>query len=96
MVALTFVLLFVSEHRVNKILFLVIGGFLEALGAFLTGPSRLFELPNVLPLIRAGLIVSGVGKALLKSYIVAYTVKSGQLGFPEQREEAERKTPQLI
>ena len=91
-VIFTFVFLLIPDSKVNKVL--LGGGFLASVGAFMTGPSRLFGFPNKLDLIKAGLIVSGLGKALLTSYSFAYCVKSGQEGFPESRkEEVERKVP---
>ena len=63
----------------------------------MTGPSRLFGLLNELNLIKAGLIVSGLGKALLKSSAFASSVKSGQDGFPaSNKEEVERKVPLMV
>ena len=91
----TFLILFIPE-KVNKLLLIVAGGFALTVGAFLTGPSKLFKLPNKLGLIRAGMTVSGVGKALIQSYVVTYVVMSGQEKFVEEKEEVERKVPLLI
>ena len=93
-VASTFAL-FVPE-RVNKVCLIVIGCFTLMVGAFLTGPSRLFSLPNKIGLITAGMIVSGVGKALMQSYSVTYAIVSGQEAFPEAKEEVERRTPLML
>ena len=71
--------------KINKTSFIVVGGFVLAAGAFLTGPSRVFGLPNSLELMRSGLVVAGIGKALLKSYNLVYIVKSGQDAFPEKK-----------
>ena len=60
----TFLILFIPE-KVNKLLLIVAGGFALTVGAFLTGPSKLFGFPNKVGLIRAGMAVSGVGKALI-------------------------------
>lgn len=82
--------------KINKTSFIVVGGFVLAAGAFLTGPSRVFGLPNSLELMRSGLVVAGIGKALLKSYNLVYIVKSGQDAFPEKKEEIERKAPLMV
>ena len=44
---------------------IVVGSFISVAGAFLTGPSELFGLPDTVELIRAGMIVSGIGKAVI-------------------------------
>ena len=96
-VIFTFLFLLIPDTKVNKLYFVVGGGFFAAAGAFMTGPSRLFGLLNELNLIKAGLIVSGLGKALLKSSAFAYSVKSGQDGFPaSNKEEVERKVPLMV
>ena len=41
-VVFTFLFFFIPDHKVNKVLFVVAGGYLAAVGAFMTGPSRLF------------------------------------------------------
>ena len=48
-----FLVLLVPESRVNKIFFIVAGGFFAAFGAFATGPSGLFSLPNKLGVVEA-------------------------------------------
>ena len=41
----------------------------------------------------AGMIVAGIGKALMKSYAMAYTVRSGREAFLFSRDEVGRKIP---
>ena len=95
-VVFTFIFLLIPNTKVNKVFFLVGGGFVVAAGAFITGPSLLFNFPDSLGLIDGGLVVSGLGKALLKSYAVPYAMKSGMDEFSDSKEEAERKIPLLI
>ena len=80
----------------NKVFLVTIGSFITVVGAFLTGPSKLFGLPDKIGLIRAGMIVSGIGKALIQSYVVTYVIKSGQNKFREHKEEVERKVPLIM
>ena len=82
--------------KLNKVLLVIVGCFVSTVGAFLTGPSLLFGLPDKLRLISVGLIVSGIGKALIQSYAVSYIVTSGERAFPEDKEEVERKAPLMI
>ena len=91
----TFLLLLLPE-RFNKMILVVVGGFLAAGGAFLTGPSQLLGLPNSIDLIKAGMMVSGIGKALIQSFVVAYIMQCGQEAFPEKSEEVERKLSILM
>ena len=84
-VLVSFIILFIPE-RVNKYCFIMVGCFLAAVGAFLTGPSGLFGLPDILSLIKAGMIVSGVAKAFIQCYAVPYAVKSGQSAFRDHQE----------
>lgn len=92
---MTTLALFVPE-RVNKVFLIVVGCFTLMVGAFLTGPSRLFGLPNKIGIITAGMITSGVGKALIQSYSVTYAIMSGQEAFPEGKEEVERRIPLML
>ena len=61
----------------NKFILVLIGCFGMAVASFLTGPSQLLGLPNILSLIRAGLIVGGVGSALIQNYAITHVIKSG-------------------
>lgn len=79
----TSLILFIPQ-RVNRVALILVGLFTLSAGAFLTGPSRLFGLPNKIGLITAGMIMSGVGKAMIQSYTIAYSISSGQETFPEQ------------
>ena len=45
-VVFTFVFLLIPDTKVNKLFFVVSGGFLAAIGAFMTGPSLLFGFAN--------------------------------------------------
>lgn len=76
-VAGTFLLLLIP-NKVSKLLFIAIGCFVLAVGAFLTGPSKLFELPDEIGFITAGMIGSGLGRALIQSYTLVYIITSGQ------------------
>lgn len=58
-------------HSTNKVLFILIGDFLLSIGSFLTGPSRLFRLPNELSIMRGGMSLCGIGKAMVFSFIEA-------------------------
>lgn len=69
-------ILFIPE-RVNKVFLIAVGCFTLAIGAFLTGPSSLLDLPDSIGLITAGMIASGIGKALIQSYAATYVVISG-------------------
>ena len=60
-------ILFIPQSA-NRLLLVVIGCFLSLVGAFLTGPSKLFGLPNEIGLITAGMIVSGLAKALMATH----------------------------
>ena len=81
---------------VNKVILIVAGGLPLTVGAFLTGPSKLFRFPNKIGLITAGMAVSGVGKALIQSYAMTYVIISGQEAFPSVTEEVERKIPLML
>ena len=61
----SFLLLLVPGSKVNKVLFIIAGGFCAAVGAFMSGPSQLLGLPNSIDLIGVGMIVSGIGKGLI-------------------------------
>ena len=76
-VVLSNLLFVLIPDRFNKVIFLVFGGFVLAIGAFLTGPSRLFGLQNNANLTSTGLVIAGIGKGLLKSNVMAYTINSG-------------------
>ena len=64
-VVLASFLILLIPDRVNKMFLIVVGSFISVAGAFLTGPSELFGLPDTVGLIRAGMIVSGIGKAVI-------------------------------
>ena len=96
MVVIASFLILIIPDRVNKVILVTIGSFITVVGAFLTGPSKLFGLPDKISLIRAGMIVSGIGKAMMQSYVVTYIIKSGQDKFREHKEEVERKVPLII
>ena len=57
-----------ASHKTNKIYLILTGYFILTIGAFLTGPSKLFRLPNSLSLMRAAMCLSGVGKSLVYSF----------------------------
>ena len=69
-IVVTVPMLFIP-HSTSKVLFILIGDFLLSLGSFLTGPSRLFWLPNELSIMRGGMSLSGIGKAMVYSFIEA-------------------------
>ena len=77
MVVFVSLILLLIPERFNKVFFITVGCFVLSAGAFLTGPSRLFHLPNKVGVIRTGLIVSGIGRAFAQSYSVSYIVRSG-------------------
>ena len=60
----TFTLLFIP-NKWNKTLFIISGSFIIVLGSILTGPSTLFRLPNSLKIMRSGLWIAGIGRALM-------------------------------
>lgn len=52
-------------NKVNRIALIVVGCFISVVGAFLTGPSKLFGLPDTIGLMTGGMIASGIGKAIV-------------------------------
>ena len=55
-------------HKTDKMYLIIPGYFILTVGAFLTGPSRLFDLSNNLSIMRIGMCLSGVGKSLVFSF----------------------------
>ena len=88
-------ILFIPQS-VNRLLLVVTGCFLSLVGAFLTGPSKIFGLPNEIGLITAGMIISGLAKALMQSYAMTYIIASAQDAFSLRKEEVERKVPLMM
>ena len=78
-------------HSTNKVLFILIGNFLLSVGSILTGPSKLFRLPNKVSTMIDGMILSGIGKGLVYSFIEAEIIKCGEARYPEQQNEVSKK-----
>ena len=72
----TLALLFVP-NKTTKVLFILVGSFTITVGALLTGPSSLFGIPNHLKIMRIGLWVAGIGRALMESFSSGYMEKYG-------------------
>lgn len=67
-------MLFVSE-RINKVPIMVIGNIIFAVGAFLTGPSHIYGLPNSLNIMKVGVIMGAVGRVLTSGPSESYIMK---------------------
>ena len=94
-ILVSFSMLFVP-HSVHKTYFLLIGAFLLSLGSFLSGPSNLLGLPDVLSVVLIGVSAAGVGKGLILSLFWGYILKNGISKFAEKEEEVARKTSILV
>ena len=84
---LTIGLLFVPE-RTPKLPLIVTGSFFLAVSPFLIGPSRLFGIPDTLSVQQAGLVIGGLGKALVMSFVYGWGCDSAASIFPNEVEEA--------
>lgn len=96
MVVLATLLLIAISDSKHKASFIVIGCFIAVVGTFLTGPSRIFGFPDQIGIITAGMITSGIGKAIISTFAPLYTITSGQETFSEEKEEVERRVPLMI
>ena len=81
-ILVSFSMLFVP-HSINKTNILLIGAFLLSLGSFLSGPSKILGLPDVLSVVLIGVTAAGVGKGLILCFFWGYILKSGIARYPE-------------
>lgn len=91
----TLSLLFVP-HKTSKVLFILSGSFIIVVGALLTGPSKLLSLPNQTKIMKVGLWIAGVGRALMGSFSSSYMEKHGIVAFPEQEQQLSERIGMLI
>lgn len=74
--------------NLNKTSLITFGTFLSALGLFLIGPSRLFNLPDTPETVLAGLITCGFGRSVAVSLLLAEIIEESNRAFPELRDSA--------
>ena len=91
-VVLSLILLPIPDSR-NKVFLVGLGCFTAAVGAFLTGPSKLLGLPNSIKLTTAGMVSSGLATSLIQSYVFTYILKEAENAHKESKEEVKRKVP---
>lgn len=91
----TFSLLFVP-HSTNKTFFILVASFLLSVGSFLTGPSKVFDLPDKLYVAWIGITAAGAGKGLIMSFFWGYSLKLGAAKFPDYEEEVSRKVSIMV
>ena len=63
-VALGMIAMLFYPEGTNRVPTMVVGNFVFAIGAFLTGPSYILGFPNSISVMRAGTILGGVGRVL--------------------------------
>ena len=96
MVAVVTLFLFLIPHNINKAPFILAGLVILTVGAFLTGPSRLFGLPNEIKIMTAGMLVAGVGKSLARNLAQAYVMIEGEREYPQHSSEVQEKVAILV
>ena len=79
-VVLSFFLLLIPDSR-YKVLLVAFGCFISAVGAFLTGPSKLLGFPNSIKLTTAGMVASGIAKSLIQSFVFTYVLKEAETAY---------------